>query len=69
MLMVYLILVFFFLGILFGNLNALAMEPLGHIAGLGSAFVGSVSTLISVVLGAIIADAYNGHYRAFDHRF
>jgi len=60
LLMVYLITVFFFIGILFGNLNALAMEPLGHIAGLGSALVGSVSTLIAVVLGAIIANAYDG---------
>ena len=58
-LMVYLLVVFFFFGILFGNLNALAMEPLGHIAGLGSAVVGSVSTLISVGFGAIIAEAYN----------
>lgn len=59
MLMIYLLIVFFFFGILFGNLNALAMEPLGHIAGLGSAVVGSVSTLISVVFGIIVADAYN----------
>lgn len=58
--MAYLLTVFFFFGILFGNLNALAMEPLGKIAGLGSALVGSVSTIISVVLGAFIADAYNG---------
>lgn len=60
MLMVYLLVVFFFLGILFGNLNALAMEPLGRVAGLGSALVGSVSTLISVVFGAFIADSYDG---------
>ncbi len=60
LLMVYLVTVFFFFGILFGNLNALSMEPLGHIAGLGSALVGSVSTLISVGLGAIIAGAYDG---------
>ena len=59
LLMAYLLVVFFFFGILFGNLNALAMEPLGKIAGLGSAIVGSVSTLISVILGALIADAYN----------
>ena len=32
---------FFCLGILFGNLNAIAMEPLGHIAGVGAAVVGS----------------------------
>ena len=35
------------------------MEPLGHIAGLGSAVVGSLSTLISVVFGIIIANAYD----------
>ena len=33
--------VFFCVGITFGNLNALALEPLGHMAGLGAAFVGS----------------------------
>lgn len=60
MLMTYLLGVFFFMGILFGNLNALAMEPLGHIAGLGAAFVGSVSTLISVVFGVLVAGAYDG---------
>ena len=58
-LMLYLLLQFFFFGILFGNLNALAMEPLGHVAGLGSALVGSVSTLMSVVFGVVIADAYD----------
>lgn len=56
----YLVVVFFFFGILFGNLNALAMEPLGEIAGLGSALVGSASTMISVFLGAIIAAVYDG---------
>jgi DHA1 family bicyclomycin/chloramphenicol resistance-like MFS transporter len=47
-------------GILFGNLNSLAMEPLGHIAGMGSAIVGSVSTFISVPFGAYIGLSYNG---------
>ena len=60
LLMAYLLPVFFFFGILFGNLNALAMEPLGEIAGLGAALVGSASTMISVFLGAIIAAANNG---------
>ena len=40
--------VMFFLGISFGNLNALAMEPLGHMAGLAAALIGSVSTMVSV---------------------
>ncbi len=58
--MLYLLIIFFFFGILFGNLNALAMEPLGHVAGLGAALVGSVSTVIAVVFGVLIAGAYNG---------
>ena len=53
-------LTFFGLGILFGNLNALAMEPLGHIAGVGAAVVGSLSTFISLLLGTFIGQIYNG---------
>lgn len=48
------LLAFFCIGILFGNLNALAMEPLGHIAGTGSAVVGAISTVISVALGTLV---------------
>lgn len=51
---IYCVMAFFCIGILFGNLNALAMEPLGHIAGIGSAVVGAGSTIISVILGTII---------------
>lgn len=56
----YLMMTFFGIGILFGNLNALAMEPLGHLAGVGAAVVGSLSTLISLVLGTMIGRSYNG---------
>jgi DHA1 family bicyclomycin/chloramphenicol resistance-like MFS transporter len=51
---------FFAVGILFGNLNSLAMEPLGHIAGVGAAVVGSLSTFISVPLGTWIGQGFNG---------
>ncbi len=54
---VFCLLTFFCIGILFGNLNSLAMEPLGHIAGIGSAMVGAGSTIISVVLGTLIGQA------------
>jgi len=54
----YLIITLFSMGIIFGNMNALAMEPLGHIAGLGAAVVGSLSTLISVPIGIVIGQAY-----------
>ena len=47
-------------GVLFGNLNALAMEPLGQFAGMGAAVVGALSTLISVLLGTLIGQSYNG---------
>ena len=51
---------FFCVGIMFGNFNALAMEPLGHMAGLGAAFVGSVSTLISLPLGWAVGNSFDG---------
>jgi DHA1 family bicyclomycin/chloramphenicol resistance-like MFS transporter len=50
---------FFSLGILFGNLNALAMEPLGQVAGLAASVVGAVSTLIAVPLGAVLGQCYS----------
>jgi len=59
-LMIFLMPCFFCLGILFGNMNALAMEPLGHIAGVGAAVVGSLSTLVAIPIGAMIGQAYNG---------
>lgn len=45
---------FFFIGMLFGNLNALAMLPVGHIAGLGAAFIGSFTSLIAVPIATTI---------------
>ena len=60
MLMTYLIVSFFGIGLLFGNLNALAMQPLKHIAGTGAAIVGSTSMLISLALGTWIGQSYNG---------
>jgi len=56
----YLMSTFFCVGILFGNQNALAMEPLGNLAGIGAAVVGSLSTLISIPLGTLIGQSYNG---------
>ncbi len=55
-----LMLVFAAVGLLFGNLNALAMQPLGHVAGVGAALVSLLSTLISVPLGGLIGYAFDG---------
>lgn len=51
---------FFCMGIIFGNVNALAMEPLGHMAGLGAAFVGALSTAISLPLGWFVGHSFDG---------
>lgn len=60
LLMAYLMASFFCIGILFGNINALAMQPLGHLAGIGAAIIGSLSTLLSTLLGMVIGQSYNG---------
>jgi DHA1 family bicyclomycin/chloramphenicol resistance-like MFS transporter len=59
-LMAYLMLSFFCMGILFGNFNALAMEPLGHMAGVASAVIGAVTTFISLALGTWIGQSFDG---------
>ena len=51
---------FFCVGITFGNLNALSLEPLGHLAGLGAAFVGSLSMFISLPLAWMIGYQFDG---------
>jgi DHA1 family bicyclomycin/chloramphenicol resistance-like MFS transporter len=60
MFMVCLIAVFFCIGILFGNLNSIAMKPMGHIAGTASAVIGSLSSFIAVPLAVLIGRCYNG---------
>ncbi len=59
-LMTFFMLFYFGTGILFGNINALAMQPLGKLAGIGSGVVGSFSTFLSMLLGTIIGRSYNG---------
>jgi DHA1 family bicyclomycin/chloramphenicol resistance-like MFS transporter len=46
---------FFFIGILFGNLNAMAMVPLGDMAGVGAAIIGSLSSLFSVPIAILVS--------------
>jgi DHA1 family bicyclomycin/chloramphenicol resistance-like MFS transporter len=45
---------FFAVGFLFGNLRALAMQPIGHIAGIGAAINGFISTVMAVPIAAYI---------------
>ncbi|MDX8388805.1 MAG: multidrug effflux MFS transporter [Ghiorsea sp.] len=58
-LMIYLATVLFCFGILMGNLNSLAMEPLGKMAGLGASLVGAISTFVAVPFGTIIGQSYD----------
>ncbi len=54
------LLIFVGVGALWGNLNALAMEPLGHMAGIGAAAVAFLSSVISIGLGSLVGQAYDG---------
>ncbi len=58
--MLYCIVGFLGVGMLFGNLNALAMEPLGKHAGLGASVVGFLSTVVAIPIGVFIGQSYNG---------
>jgi DHA1 family bicyclomycin/chloramphenicol resistance-like MFS transporter len=42
------------------NFNALAMEPLGHVAGTASSILGFTQTVGGAILGALIGQAFNG---------
>ena len=53
-LLIFFALQFFSIGFLFGNLRALAMQPVGHIAGIGAAINGFVSTIMAVPIATFI---------------
>ncbi|MGO4842851.1 MFS transporter, partial [Rhizobiaceae sp. 2RAB30] len=42
------------------NFNAIAMEPLGHVAGTASSVQGFIQTIGGAILGAIIGQAFDG---------
>ncbi|WP_435168094.1 multidrug effflux MFS transporter [Falsirhodobacter sp. 1013] len=48
------------LGLSMGNLNALALEPLGHLAGLGASVIGCLSTVMGVALATPVGQAFDG---------
>jgi DHA1 family bicyclomycin/chloramphenicol resistance-like MFS transporter len=45
---------FFSIGFLFGNVRAMAMEPVGHIAGIAAAVTGFISTIMAVPISIFI---------------
>ncbi|MCM2561175.1 multidrug effflux MFS transporter [Lutimaribacter sp. EGI FJ00015] len=52
--------VFFQTGLTIGNLNALAMEPMGHVAGMAASVIGSVSTILGALMAVPIGLVFDG---------
>lgn len=51
---------FAMMGLTMGNLNALAMEPVGHIAGMAASVISAMATVGSVLLAIPVGLAFNG---------
>ncbi|WP_416357786.1 multidrug effflux MFS transporter [Aureimonas phyllosphaerae] len=51
---------FFAIGILFGNLNAMAMRLLGEVAGLGASLIASGSSLVATLFAIGLGTLYDG---------
>ena len=47
-------------GLIGANFNAMAMEPLGHVAGTASSVLGFTQTIGGAVIGASIGQAFDG---------
>ncbi|MGR3321306.1 MAG: multidrug effflux MFS transporter [Pseudooceanicola sp.] len=52
--------IFYQMGLTVGNLNALAMEPLGHIAGTANSVIGAISTVTAGIIASLIAQLFSG---------
>lgn len=46
-------------GMVFGNVNAMAMEPLGKMAGLGASVISSLSSFLAIILSTVIGQFYH----------
>lgn len=54
------VVLFAVMGLTLGNLNALAMEPLGHVAGLAASVTSAIATVASVVLAVPVGLMFDG---------
>lgn len=52
--------IFLMAGMTMGNLNAMAMEPMGHIAGMAASVIGALSTVMAASLAAPIGLLFDG---------
>ncbi|MCX7565396.1 multidrug effflux MFS transporter [Sulfitobacter sp. F26169L] len=55
--------IFFQAGLTIGNLNALAMEPMGHIAGMAASVMGAIATVGAVAISGPIGTMFSGDER------
>lgn len=55
--------VFFQAGLTIGNLNAIAMEPMGHIAGMAASVIGAVSTVLAAAIASPVGLLFDGTVR------
>lgn len=46
-------------GMVFGNVNAMAMEPLGKMAGLGASVISSLSSFLAIILSTVMGQFYH----------
>ena len=53
--------IFFQAGLTLGNLNAIALEPMGHRAGMTASIVGAIATTLAALGSIPIAQAFDGH--------
>ncbi|NNL17184.1 MAG: multidrug effflux MFS transporter [Boseongicola sp.] len=57
---IWLVSVFYMAGLGIGNLNAVAMEPMGHMAGLAASIISATATVASVLVAAPISLSFDG---------
>ena len=57
---IFIMISFSFFGFIFGNLNALAINPFGHIAGYASSIIGALSTFIALVVSGLGSTFFDG---------
>jgi MFS transporter, DHA1 family, multidrug resistance protein len=59
-LMIFFFISFFCSGMTFGNYQAMALEPMGHVAGMAAAISGAMSSMMAIVFGGFAARFYSG---------
>ena len=62
-LIAFLVVEFYCFGLIAPNFNALAMEPLGAVAGMASSFIGFYTTAVGALLGWLVGQAFDGTVR------